>query len=262
MFILGIRLSRKASQLIQSIEQNLSKPVRYRFTDERKTQCYGQCDPWQPDAYYVYSSKKLLNVSASKKNNIPFETNILHELFHLCQIEDDFPHTGTIITPQASPDPILDKLGELVCSSILDLGVDARLKEHEYTSAYFYKDRIRTAKQILPECLARLTKIDFIQYACMLVCLNLAYDGESMDDLLSIVKAQNIGLASCVQELSTEIAKIGYTDAESAFRSLVLLFDAFNLWSTHNIIFHGTFFPSLSDVQSAFPDIHTLAPRT
>lgn len=262
MIILGRHLSGRASQLVRSIEQNLGKPVHYRFTDENKTKSYGQCDPWQPDAYYVYSAKRLLSLSVSKRNNIPFETNILHELFHLCQIEDGFPHTGTKIISQISTDPLLDQLGEIVCSSILDLDVDARLKKHGYTSVYFYKDRIQNAKQVLPECLTNLAKIDFIRYACMLTCLNLAYSGESMNDLLDMLKIQNISLYSCVQELSSKIAQIGYTDTESAFRSLVLLFDSFNLWSTHDIIFRDTVFSSLSDAQSVFPDIHTLEPRT
>ena len=102
MNILGKEISEKTASLISEIEQHLSKPVVYRFTDPSKTPSYGQCDPWQPDAYYVYCKETLLSVTRKKQVNIAFETNLLHELSHLCQIEENFPHTRTRNTPMTA----------------------------------------------------------------------------------------------------------------------------------------------------------------
>lgn len=70
MNILGKELSEKTTVLINEITQHLSKSVEYRFTDPSKTASYGQCDPWQPDAYYIYCKESLL--STTKKNQMPF----------------------------------------------------------------------------------------------------------------------------------------------------------------------------------------------
>lgn len=150
MNILGKELSEKTASLIKEITQCLSRPVEYRFTDPSKTSSYGQCDAWQPDTYYIYCKESLL--SAEKKNqiNIAFETNLLHELYHLCQIEEGFPYTRTRCTSvTVTNQNYYDNLGSLFVSSILDLNVDFRLKQNGYTSSYFYNQRIIRAEKII-----------------------------------------------------------------------------------------------------------------
>lgn len=263
MMILGRPVSDKAEGIISAIEQKLSKPVKYEFTDPAKTSCYGQCDPWRPEAYYIYSKESLFDITKKNRINIPFETNILHELTHLCQIEEGFPHTATKVNKQVFTNKVLyDELGSVFASSILDLNVDFRLKQSGYTSEYFYKNRMAHAEKMARKRGFSLAKsdIDFVQYACQLMCLNLVYAGTEMDNLLELYRAKNPALVNCVFKISSEILNISYYDAESCFRSLVFLFDAFNLWNTHQIIYQSTRYNLLKDVRANYPDIHTLEP--
>lgn len=258
MIILGKSISDKTAAIISEIEKQLSKPVQYLFTDTSKTSSFGQCDPWPPEAYYVFSKQALFNIAKKNQVNIPFETNILHELIHLCQIERNFPHTGTqtnLIT--LANTALYHELGSNIASSILDLNVDFHLKQLGYTSEYFYKNRIIRADKIGRK-IGELSEIDFVCYACLLMCLNISYAGPEMDNLLKLYKEKVPNLFFCVKEISSEISNIGYQDAESCFRSLVFLFDALNLWRTHQIYYRGAVYNSLEPVRADYQDIHIL----
>ena len=262
MNILGKELSEKTANIISEIEQRLSKPVEYRFTDPNKTLSYGQCDPWQPEAYYVYCAESLLSVVKKNQINIAFETNLLHELFHLCQIEEDFPYTRTRNTPATlANQTYYDNFGSLFVSSILDLNVDFRLKQNNYTSSYFYNHRIMRAEKI-----ARRGHIyeghDFLNAALMLMVLKLAADPTSVNQLLQLYLPHNKSLVVCCLSISDAIAKIGYNDSESAFKSLACLFGTFNLFATHSIIFRGKEYTDFSSVELDYSNIHIVLPPT
>ena len=146
MEILGKSISKQSAEIILRLEESLSKPVKYAYTDPTKTKSYGQTDLSQPDAYYIYSKQDLLHLTKPKAINIPFETNILHELSHCCQIEDGFPTVRTHnYTPENPNAEISFSLGNAIGSSILDLNVDYRLKQLGYTSEYFYDRRVAHA---------------------------------------------------------------------------------------------------------------------
>lgn len=260
MEILGKAISDKTAEHIQAIESTLKKPVIYKFTDPQKTQSYGQCDPWQKDAYYVYSKEALFNSAKKNQINIPFETNLLHELSHLRQIEEGFPHTSTQENARTAQDPAFyDKFGATFVSSILDLNVDFRLKEMGYNSEYFYQNRIIRAEKTF----AKMRKGEFphettfLTYACMLTCLQLTYAGAEMDHLMGICQEKIPGLSACVDYLSTNIKRIGYVDGFSTFKDLVFLFETFNLWISHSIIYRGWEFTSMAEVLAVYPDIRT-----
>lgn len=260
MEILGRLISEKTTQHIQEIEASLHKPVIYEFTDPQKTQSYGQCDAWQNDAYYVYSKEALFNAARKKQINIPFETNLLHELSHLCQMEEGFPHTGTVHNATTAHDPdFFNSVGSVIASSILDLNVDFRLKEMGYTSEYFYQNRIIRAEKIFTRMKKgeRLQAISFVTYACMLTCLNLVYQGPDLERVMNLCQEKVPGLYECVAYLSRNIGQIGFNDSFSAFKSLVFLFSGFNLWNTHTITYNGQGFNSLDAVLAFYPDIRT-----
>lgn len=261
MDILGKTVSEKTATIITEIEQRLRKPVKYQFTDPAKTKSFGQSDPWKPDAYYVYSKEALFNLTKKSVINIPFETNILHELMHLCQIEEGFPHTATIHTPQTLSDiDAYDNLGAMIVSSILDLNVDYRLKAYGYNSKYFYDHRINRAFKTIRRKFTCDDDISFVYYALMLSFLDIVCGRDVMTRLLQEYRQKNQGLFNCVTTLSPEISAIGYNDAESSFRSLAFLFDTFNLWVTHELTYQNTTYHSTDEVRANFPGIHTLEP--
>lgn len=208
MNVLGKELSEKTATLINEITQHLSKPVEYRFTDPSKTASYGQCDPWQPDAYYIFCKESLLSTARKNQVNVAFETNLLHELSHLCQIEEGFPHTRTRSTPvTVANQSYYDSLGALFASTILDLNVDFRLKQNNYTSSYFYSQRIIQAEKI-----ARKGHVyeghDFLCTALMLMFLKLAADSASVNQLLQLHLAKIRGLWFAAQVLQNPFPKL------------------------------------------------------
>lgn len=258
MNILGKELSEKTENLIGEITKHLSKPVEYRFTDPKKTDSYGQCDAWQPDAHYVYCKELLLSTTKKGQVNVAFETNILHELFHLCQIEEGFPYTCTRTTPATVANKIYyDNLGSLFASTILDLNVDFRLKQNSYTSSYFYSQRIMRAEKII-----RKGHIyegdDFLRTALMLMFLKLVADQASVDRLLKLYLPNNQSLVVCCLNIAEVVSGIGYNSPESAFQSLACLFGTFNLFSTHSIIFRGKEYIDFSSAELDYPGTHTV----
>jgi len=209
---------------------------------------------WRPEAYYIHSKPSLLNISKRNQVNVPFETNILHELFHVCQMEEGFPHTAT----NPGLDVVYDRVGSAVISSVLDLNVDFRLKSHGYSSEYFYNQRIKQANKQLDKGLFFQSEIDFIINTVYLVNMQLSFPGEPMHQLLLRFQKADPGIANATHEISAHISRIGYNNPESSFRSLVFIFDAFNLWQSHHLIFQSKKFFSLPDVRLSYPDIHTL----
>lgn len=260
MNILGKEISEKTASLIKEIEQRLSKPVMYRFTDPSKTTVYGQCDPWQPDAYYVYCKESLLNTAKKNQVNIAYETNLLHELSHLCQIEEGFPHTCTRNTPVTMANKShYDNLGALFVSSILDLNVDFRLKQNGYASKYFYTQRIIRAEKIARK--GHVYKgLDFLEAALMLMLLKLTAAPASVNQLLHLLSDKNQGLVICCTSLAEAISQIGYNDPKSAFRSLACLFGTFNLFETHSIIFCDKEYTDFSSAERDYPGTRIVSP--
>lgn len=259
MVILGKTVSEKSSKIIADIEQRLKMPVKYVFTDPEKTRSYGYCDWTQPDAYYVACQEQLLSCARKKDINIPFETNLLHELFHLCQIEEGFPYTNTKAIGETLPDmDFHNKMGSQISSSILDLNVDFRLKEHGYFSEYFYGQRVIHAEKHIRKHPDFSDPVQFVYTAMALLCLNLSFTQERMEPLLCLYNEKSPELINCVHTLSAEVSMIGYNSPESAFRSLVLVFNAFNIFATHSIRFRGKEYSDFASVQQDFPDIRVL----
>lgn len=254
MEILGKVISDKAAEAISEIEAKLKKPVIYSFTDTSKTLSFGQCDYTQPDAYYVYSKQSLFNITKANQVNIPFETNILHELLHLCQIEEGFPYTGTVNL--AASDGI--DLGSTFASVILDLNVDVRLKDLGYSSEYFYKNRLIHARKEAMKGRAYDSPVSFVSIAVSLIGEQILYPVKETDEVLLEYAKKNPGLINCVKTVSSGIRQIGYSDAEKTFRSLVYLFSAFELFSTHAITYRGKTYLNLDDVKADYSNIRTL----
>ena len=260
MEILDKTISDETAALISDIEQRLSKPVVYDFTDP-STKEYGYCDYSRPEAYYVYSAESLFNAAKKNQINIPFETNLLHELSHLCQIEESFPYTRTKNTTETiSNAEYYNALGSVICSSILDLNVDSRLKQYGFDSRYFYGQRmIQFEKQLRKGIVYdKLTPPEFIRTAMMVSSLRIAFDNPKLTQILQTLHPNNLPLLNCTNEISREIKTIGYDTAEGAFRCLVLVFSAFNLFSTHSIVYRGKEYGDTPCVCGDFPDIRLL----
>lgn len=260
MEILGRTISEKTAGLISDIEQKLSRPVVYDFTDPA-TREYGYCDYTQPETYCVYSAEALFNAAKKNQINIPFETNLLHELSHLCQIEEGFPYTCTKVTPETAHNSVYyDGLGSTILSTIMDLDVDCRLKRFGFDSRYFYGQRvIQFQKQLRQKIIyEKLGETEFARYAMMVTGLRVAFEDPKMNQVLSLLNTDNLTLLNCTNELTYCIKQIGYDSAEGAFRCLVFAFSAFNLFSTHLIVYRGKEYPDLASVREDFSDIRIL----
>lgn len=256
--ILGKIISDKTAGIICAIEGQLHRPVKYAFTDPKKTQSFGQCDFNQPDAYYVYAKQALLNITKAKQINGPFEVNLLHELSHLCQIEENFPRTCPIPGSGLTVNIALDIVGSCVSSCVLDLNVDSRLKAMGYSSDYFHRNRVNRAIKYARRRTIISGQQQIIITALQLMCLNVLYSGADLDELMSLYLTEYKQIFNCVREISAEIRAIGYDTADNAFRCFAFLFDAFNLFQTHAILYSDHCYSDISSVKRDFPGIHTL----
>ena len=138
MKILNEQLSSHEEKLIKEVEESLHKPVHYCYLNNELSN-FGAADYFSnPNFYTVYSQKGL--------HGHNFVNNILHELFHLCQIEEGYPTSSTkntLIT--IGEQQYFNSIGTLSASVILDLDVNERLLSVGYDSKYFFDYRYQEA---------------------------------------------------------------------------------------------------------------------
>lgn len=247
MKILGKVISEPTANLIDSITSAFCKPVLFSFTSSDDPS-YGHCNPFEPDAYRIFCKESLLNITKADQPNIPFETNILHELFHICQMEEGFPSTFTY----AGRD---DGLGSLIVSSILDIDVDHRLLQFGFDSSYFHSARMKHARKVALKNQVYTDPLEFVQMAVSLSSMMCRCPEPEISSIVMLYGRKNAALINCIFTIAKDLKEIGCSSPESAFRSLVYLFDAFSIWNNQMIVFQGKQYRSLSEVQQDFSRI-------
>ena len=255
MEILGKHISDQTAQLISQLEEKLAVPVTYQFTDTDRTTDFGLCRLTE-EGCCIYSKESLFTLTKAKAVNTAFETNLLHQLLRgVQQVEGyPFPQVKDTEITRSSPD-FYEQLGWLYAASVLNLNVDARLKELGYDSAYFYRHAMNQADKMVRKGCKFNNEVDFTRYVCQLMLLKLACPGEEMNRLMGLYREKNAGLVVFANRLAEEIGKQGYATPEETFGALAILFCEFNLWFTHDLVFQGKRYADAEAVRKDFPQL-------
>lgn len=240
MEILKHAISLKAETIINELLSNLKCTVSFHDMSEINQTGFGACDTAN---YKIYLKEDLYGV--------PFETNVLHELYHLCQHEEGFPTTLTLVNNiTRNEQHYFNGLGSAVTSSLYDLDVYRRLMMNDYDSSYFHKYRFKKLKDELsaPTPFNCNDKYDFAYWSAN--CVTLLCAPQKNDFVLSQLKKVNSRLYYSAYSLYLMFCEKGYTDARSSLVCIAEAFKALDIWDVQDIQYKGQIFHSYDEVVS------------
>lgn len=236
MKILGHELSNNTNLIVNKLLSSFSKsvnflPIHHLYSSKKNLSYFGAADYSKSDAYYIYLDESLYGE--------PFETNLLHELFHICQVEENYPTTSTKNNNITLPDlPFFNDLGSKISSSILDLDVEIRLNQNGYNSKYFINHRYKRIK-ILVKQFNISDKYDYASIQSQLVLFALMADETKLNLIKSILKTENIDLLNDLNLICDELSKLISSENYSALKSINYLITKFDLWDILLINFNN-----------------------
>lgn len=238
MEILSHTVSYKAEILINELISNFKNDVSFHDISEINQTGFGACNLTN---YIVYLRTDLYGE--------PFETNVLHELYHLCQYEEGFPVTSTLFNCITRNDKnYFSGLGSAITSSLYDLDVYRRLMLNKYDSSYFHKSRYKRLKAELSSAAPFncSDKYDFAYWSAN--CITLLCAPHKDEYLLSQLRKENSKLYYSANSLYLMFCEKGYTDARSCLVCIAEAFKALDIWDIQQIQYNGSIFGSYKAV--------------
>ena len=235
--ILGKTLSPKTSEIVSGMESKFRLPVKYYFASERPNKSdsiFGSVDAYGVDGVYkvwlcTYIPDKL------------FETNLLHELSHIAQVEEGYP----IVCNKNSADfrsgnrDFIEELGAHLGSAVLDIDVQKRLLACGYENCEFAEQNAAGLIATSDHDYNQLN--DPLNYAMLVVSLLMtaALVSTATQDALYTAYGRYPLVISDVRFLYAKIQQIGAATPEKAEESLGEIIDRLSLWSHYFIFLNG-----------------------
>ena len=247
--ILSHTISPKTSEEISRIVTYLNHTVDFKPLPANNSIGFGRTDYTTSPHWTVYSILEL--------PPRVFEANILHELYHLCQVVESFPTTSTRNKPNAtlSEKDNFNRLGSLYASVILDLDVCDRISDFGLSSEYFFDIRYKQAMsyhidyEIVDRC-------DFISMAMRLAGMILQNNRIQSKNVLDHYKAKNPRLINCAKSLANKIKKIDYHTPVGCLQAISAVYDYLQVWDWQFITYSGQNFTSSEQVHTFLLQSH------
>lgn len=174
-----------------------------------------------------------------------FEANLLHELYHLCQVTEGFPLTTTKIQPDisASEQKLIDSAGGALTSVILDLDVCDRIASFGLDSDYFFDHRYQQAMETSFNFDSNLrnAKVSFTVHIAGIILQNSKWQSNLV---LGRCQTQNKQLAQRAKNLAKNLKRIDHSTPDGCFKCLVAGYDYLGIWDWQNIDYRGLQFTS------------------
>lgn len=186
-----------------------------------------------------------------------FEVNLLHELYHLCQIAEGFPQTAPkdFSEPLNQEQELLRNASRGLISVILDLDVCDRISAFGLDSNFFLDSRYKQAKESsfqVPPTVADVT----VKLTIFLTGFILQNNIFQVNDILRRCEAQNPFVVYRAQELASMVKAYDHNTAMGCFECLVACYDYLNLWNWQYIEFRGTQFISSKQAKTFLSGSH------
>lgn len=226
--ILGKTLSPKTSEIVSGMESEFRFPVKYYPASERPNKSdsiYGSVDPCGAGGFY----KVWLRVDITDEL---FETNLLHELTHIAQIERGYPTVCNKDSADfhSSDRDFVKNLGAHLGSTVLDIDVQRRLLEHGYANCEFAEEN---ADRLIAASSHDYTRLnDPLNYAILVVDLLMVASlvSTATRDALCTAYGRYTPVVADVRFLYDKIQQIGTSTPEKAAASLGAIIDHLSLW--------------------------------
>ena len=235
--ILGKTLSPKTSEIVSDMESEFRLPVKYYPASEhpnKSDSVFGSVDPYGVDGFYKVWSRVDITGEV-------FETNLLHELTHIAQVERGYP----IVCNKDSADfhssdrGFVKNLGAHLGSTVLDIDVQRQLLEHGYANCEFAE---KNAARLIAASSHDYTRLnDPLNYAMLVVDLLMTASlvSAATRDALCTAYGRYISVVADVRLLYDKIQQLGTSTPEKAAASLGAIIDHLSLWPYYLIYLDG-----------------------
>ncbi len=241
--ILDHQISSKTSSEIERIIKYLNHSVIFQPLSANNAIGFGRADYTTSPHWTIYS---LVDLPPRA-----FEANILHELYHLCQLVEKFPTTSTRIKPNATSieNNEFGQAGSVYASVILDLDVCDRLSKFGLSSEYFFDSRYKQAMscQIKSEITDRCY---FVATAMRIAGIILQNNKIQVQNVLAHFKSKNPRLVHCAKSLANKIKKVDYHTPDGCLQSLSITYDLLDIWDWQFINYKDSSFTSSEQVHT------------
>lgn len=235
--ILGKTLSPQTSEIVSGMESEFRLPVKYYPASERPNKSdsvYGSVDPYGAGGFY----KVWLRVDITDEL---FETNLLHELTHIAQVERGYPAVCNKDSADfhSSDRSFIEELGAHLGSTVLDIDVQERLLERGYANCEFAEEN---AARLIAASSHDYTRLnDPLNYAILVVDLLMVASlvSTATRDALCTAYGRYTPVVADVRFLYDKIQQIGTFTPEKAAASLGAIIDHLSLWPYYLIYLGG-----------------------
>ncbi len=239
--ILGKHISEKTVAEIERIVGHIQHQVVFERLEDENGVRFGQAD-WITFPHWTVRSVTDIPQHA-------FEANLLHELYHLCQVVEGFPQTATKNFPGVSA------AGSILTSVILDLDVCDRIERFGLSSEYFFNRRYQQAmsQTIRFEITNR---DDFVSMAICIAGIILQNNERQAREVCQHYQARNPRLVRKTRGLASTIKRTGNSTPEECLKSLAASYDYLDIWDWQLINFQGYTFLSSEQVSTFLSESH------
>lgn len=243
MEILGKEISEKTATEISRILEHINHDVDFVSLPLDNPIGWGRSDWRTSPNWTVHAVTELPQVY--------FEANLLHELYHLCQVAEGFPLTSTKNQPSisATEQKRIDSAGGALTSVILDLDVCDRIASFGLDSDYFFDHRYKQAMKISFSFDSNLrdAKVALTSHLAGIILQNSKWQSNLV---LNRCQTQNRHLAQRARNLSRILKRIDHSTPEGCFLCLVAGYDYLGIWDWQIIDYRGHRFVSHEQVNT------------
>lgn len=237
MQILKREISSRTAALVSQIEQSAHLPVRYFEISKRPNindSVAGTVDVHPGDGVY----KVWLQSSLPQE---PFESDLLHELHHIVQIESGYSEVcNKNISEFYSTDrAFIQEVGAHLSSVILDIDVNIWLARNGYSHDFFSTGNLNALLAGKNHRYTRLgDQLNFANLCLALLHTALSAGGSAIQQICDAYSAYP-RVTRAASELYSELTKMTIDNPKSAMRGHCLVIDTLNLWKYYFVAAPG-----------------------
>lgn len=237
MKILSKKISEKTERIVSSIETSVRLPICYYEISARPNTFYntfGTVDTHPSDGVYkIWLSKKL--------PQDVYETDLLHELYHIIQVESGYSEICNKNTAEfhSKDCAFIQEVGAHFSSVVLDIGVNIWLERNGYSQEYFFRTNYDSLMSNSDYKYVLLNdQLTFANLTHALLQGSVHCDDKSAQALFHAYAAYP-DVVNTASELRDKLRNMQIDNPISAALAHCLVIDSLNLWKYYYIAFPG-----------------------
>ena len=242
MEILNKVISEKTEADANALTSTFAKPMAYYDILKTPLKGFGAVYHDNPEKYAVYLSGDL--------DGKDFETNLMCELLHIKEAENDFPTCGiknseTILKEKNIA--FFEYLKHSLESAVLDMKVFGELKEMGYDYSFFTNYKLKLIKEVNKDT-NMADRYNRASFAVQFLLFALTASEEQVKEATEFLDSLFDGEATALLPLAEKIKSIGFSSQDKSAQIMGLIMDEYKLWDVFYLLYkenkirtHGTY---------------------